>query len=191
VLDHLAALRDPSVVASCGQVTGLSRSTVSGDPTGHPLLHRAGAMPWHVGHGSNLAARRDALRECGGWDERLGPGTALPAGEDADLLARLLEQGGAIRSGVGAPVVHLAWRSDEDNAANLSAYERGAGYWIGKAMRERRPAAHYVRGRLRLHRQGRRPGVRSAFAAGLLRGLRLTPASPGSMVTRMTSARRE
>jgi len=180
VLDHLAAVRDPRVVASCGQVTGLTRGSVSGDPAAHALLHRAGAMPWHVGHGSNLAVRSEALRGCGAWDERLGPGTALPAGEDADLLVRLLERGGAVRSGVGAPVVHLAWRSDDDDAANLIAYERGAGYWIGKALRERRSMARlYVRGRLRLHRQGQTAGARAAFAVGVIRGLRLAPLGQG------------
>jgi hypothetical protein len=149
---------------------------VSGDPVAHALLHGVGAMPWHVGHGSNLAVRAEALQRCGGWDERLGPGTARPAGEDADLLARLLEAGGMVRSGVGAAVRHLAWRSDDDEESNLIAYERGAGCWIGKAVRERRSlAGSYLRGRLRLHRRGSTSRGQAAFVAGFVSGLGLSP----------------
>ena len=178
VADHVAAM-EGDVAATFGLVEGLSRSA-GDDPIARPRLHRDGALPWHVGHGSNMAVRRDVLLAVGGWDDRIGPGTSLPAGEDADLIVRLLAAG-PVRSGVGAPVRHIDWRSDEDNAANLRAYELGAGTWIGKALRARgRDGWGYVRGRRRLHRMRWRQGDRIAvagavatFVRGLARGYRL------------------
>lgn len=61
--------------------------------------------------------------------------------EDADLIVRLLNAGGTVASGVGAPVEHLDWRSEAADYRNLRAYERGAGAWIGKLLREQPRAA--------------------------------------------------
>lgn len=174
--DHLDAF-DGRVAATFGPVRGLPRAIVADDPVARPRRHRAGAMPWHVGHGSNMAVRRDVLLALGGWDERIGPGTPLPAGEDADLIVRLLENGGVARSGVGSAVEHLPWRTADAERDTARAYELGAGVWIGKALRrlggEARP---YLRGRRRLHRIQRdaagRPAV-ATFVRGLVHGWRL------------------
>ena len=40
------------------------------------------------GIGAGMAVRRDAVLEFGGFDEHLGPGSALRSGEDRDLAAR-------------------------------------------------------------------------------------------------------
>jgi glycosyltransferase involved in cell wall biosynthesis len=188
VEDHLAAFAErgaEDVVGSFGQVTGLTRAGEHEDPVALGRRHGRGALPWHIGHGSNMAVRREQLLAVGGWDERLGPGTPLPAGEDADLIARLLTQG-SLRSGTGEPVAHIEWRSADAEVTNLRAYEFGAGVWIGKALRRsRRDGVAYIRARHRLLRQrwhldrsrkgGRRLVVRASidFVRGLARGVAL------------------
>jgi GT2 family glycosyltransferase len=194
VRDHVDALSDGAVDAAFGAVTGLSR-TDGADPTALSRLHRQASLPWHVGHGSNMAVRRSALDAVGGWDDRLGPGTARPAGEDADLIVRLLASGFAVRSGVGNPVVHMDWRTGDEQRRNLQAYDFGAGVWIGKAMRTqgRSVGLRYVRARRRLladrRRQAEGLGARVTvlhamltFVRGLVRGYRL--AAPGETALR-------
>lgn len=192
VSDHLVALKDPSVNASFGAVTGLSRTgDESDDPVALPGSHRRGALPWHIGHSSNMAIKRTQLAELGGFDERLGPGTPGEfIGEDADLIVRLLRTEATVISGVGTPVRHMEWRSEEDHRRVLRAYERGAGAWIGKAIREEGwPALVYlkqrfdlVRGRLRddSGRRGPTDAVMTfaALARGVARGLRMPPWAP-------------
>jgi glycosyltransferase involved in cell wall biosynthesis len=178
VADHLAAFDDDTVVGTFGAVTGLTRAVSAEDPVARARRHRRGALPWHVGHGSNMAVRRDVLIAAGGWDERIGPGTELTAGEDADLIVRLLDGEFVVRSGVGAPVSHIEWRSKEADAENLRAYEFGAGVWIGKALRGSGSSAFsYVRARRRLFRMQREtsdsPPAVGAFLRGMAHGLRL------------------
>jgi hypothetical protein len=135
-----------------------------------------------------MAVRRDALLAIGGFDERIGPGAGgVQAGEDADVIARLLRSGRVLASGTGAPVRHADWRAPDDDAATLLAYERGAGVWIGAALRARdRVALHHLRARLRMvrpraahhARSGEVPaGLRLGWelTRGLASGLRLTP----------------
>ena len=66
-------------------------------------------IPWQVGSGANFAARVDFLRKLGGWDERLGVGTSGMAGEDIDIVDRLLAAGGSILYSGGA-IMHHAGR---------------------------------------------------------------------------------
>ena len=67
-----------------------------------------------MGHGANLAIRRDALEAVGGYDETLGPGTFWTAGEDLELLDRLLAAGFTGRYEPVASARHLQWRSRKD-----------------------------------------------------------------------------
>ena len=181
--DHVVALTEPGIVVSCGRVAGLSRyggpSTEVWDQTANSARRRFGAPPWDIGHSSNLAAGRDALEAVGGFDERIGPGMRrVRAGEDADLLVRLLQRGDA-RTGVGAPVRHLEWRAGEEHARLLMEYEIGAGAWIGKlAVRHPRTAASLFRARLRMLRTSspwdeRRDALqhRAALVRGLFHGV--------------------
>src|SRR3546814_18359204 len=81
-----------------------------------------------------MALRRHAAIEVGGFDERLGPGAPLH-GEEHDLVLRLYEAGwqGVVAD---APVVeHLDWRDDSERLANLLVYSRGAGAFLGAALR--------------------------------------------------------
>ena len=180
IADHQAALADPSVVASLGRVSGLSRDDDTQDPAALPARHRLGSPPWLIGHASNLAARTDALRSIGGFDERIGPGSGgSPAGEDADVIVRLLRKG-VVVSGTGEAVRHAEWRSASENKANLVAYEEGAGVWIGKALREDfRRTWPMLRERLDMVRARAKGDSRNgralyrAYFKGLVNGLRL------------------
>jgi GT2 family glycosyltransferase len=67
-----------------------------------------------VGHGANLAIRRDALEAVGGYDETLGPGTRWTAGEDLELLDRLLAAGFTGRYEPAASARHVQWRTRKD-----------------------------------------------------------------------------
>jgi hypothetical protein len=194
--DHLREFSDREVVASFGVVTGLSRlrpragAADERDPVSWRGRHRRGALPWNIGHSANMAVRRSAFFDVGGFDERLGPGAPdAPAGEDSDLIVRLLEDDGLAVSGVGRPVRHAQWRSEQETASNLVSYERGSGAWIGKALRSNRSSGgHYLRDRLRLLRGLLSwPGLRepklvassvSAFFSGLAAGYRMGPWPP-------------
>jgi hypothetical protein len=131
-----------------------------------------------------MVARRRALLEVGGFDERIGPGSGgIEAGEDADLIARLLRRGCVLASGTGTPVRHADWRTDTESAEVLEAYERGAGVWIGASLRARdRMAVHLLRARLAMvRRRGREVGaarLAAQLGRGLVAGLRLRPWTP-------------
>jgi glycosyltransferase involved in cell wall biosynthesis len=179
LIDHRAALAEDGVAVSCGPVTGLSRhggsATEMHDPAALAARHQFGAPPWAVGHSANLAVRRDALAMVGGFDERMGPGARrIRAGEDADLLVRLLRLGDA-RAGVGDAVEHLVWRGGDDDARNLVEYEVGAGAWIGKlVVTNPRVGVALLRARFRLLRTSspwREPRRAVIHRAAVLRGV--------------------
>lgn len=66
------------------------------------------------GHGANFAVRRDALETVGGFDESLGPGARWKAGEDLELIDRLVAAGYTGRYEPNASGYHLQWRSTRD-----------------------------------------------------------------------------
>jgi GT2 family glycosyltransferase len=80
-----------------------------------------------LGHAANLAVRRSALQAVGGFDERLGPGTRLPAGEDKALLWRLLRSGCRGWYAPDAVVRHRAWRGVRAALATSFRYGVGEG----------------------------------------------------------------
>jgi len=177
---HVDALRGPGPIASFGAVTGLAWDEQY-DPVSLPAWHGRRSPPWMVGHASNMAVRRRALTKVGGFDERIGPGSArVPAGEDADLIVRLLRTGDVV-AGTGDPVRHVEWRTSTDQRANLMAYEHGAGAWIGKALRDQpREALTFMKSRLDLQkyiddRVVTHGELARAFARGLLEGIKLKP----------------
>ena len=188
IRDHRKLLDDdPQLAGSFGAVEGLPRDP---DPDAAALVrvHGVGAPSWDVGHGSNAAVRRDPLLAVGGFDERIGPGsTGVPAGEDADLIARLIAGGWRLASGTGQPVRHVEWRTEEEQGSVVKVYEAGAGVCIGAALRARRPYArrhlkqrlimldHRCRARIRAGRAADAAALSLAFGQGLVRGLLLPP----------------
>lgn len=121
-----------------------------------------------VGHGANCAFRRDLLERLDGFDERLGPGTALRAGEDADLFVRALHMGNTGRYEPAAVVVHQQWRGRGRALGASFSYGVGQG---GAALRRRSGLrrAVWTDG---LGAAGRdlRAGYVTGAAAGALRG---------------------
>ncbi len=129
--------------------------------------------PQHpVGHGANCAFRRETLDAIGGFDERLGPGTAARAGEDADVLQRALRAGARGRYEPAAVVVHRQWRSRGQALRRSFSYGLGQGTALartGAASREVLQRAVWQDG-LRAGLADLRAGYPTGAVAGLLRG---------------------
>lgn len=94
-----------------------------------------GADPFTIGVGANMAMRRVALAGVGGFDERLGAGAHLRAGEDVDVWWRLLDAGWEGAYAPGCVVTHVQWRSDGQALRLSYGYGLGAGALAVKAVR--------------------------------------------------------
>jgi glycosyltransferase involved in cell wall biosynthesis len=84
-----------------------------------PSTFGAGDDPSVIGHGANMAWRRDALAQIGGFDELMGPGAPFKAAEDHDLFWRALRSGLTGSYVPAAFVRHRQWR---DRRGQLRAY---------------------------------------------------------------------
>jgi len=94
-----------------------------------------------LGHGASLAVRRSALLSLGGFDERLGPGRWLSAGEDQDLLDRMVTSGLVGRYEPDALAWHEQWR-DRPTLLRLDwNYGKGTGGRLAKLRRSDRRRA--------------------------------------------------
>jgi polysaccharide biosynthesis protein PslH len=175
---------NPAVGVAFGPARGLTSMTRGASLPPIP----AGPAPpelWNYAHGASMAVRKRAVAEVGGFDERLGPG-APAHGEEGDLVLRMLSAGWTCEIADAPPVAHLDWRDDEESLQNLLIYQCGSGAYLGAgvrrdARRAMKPLA------LRLAHEGRRwrhsrargrrfgPKMSTAFAAGLLHGVRLAP----------------
>jgi GT2 family glycosyltransferase len=83
-----------------------------GDPEASPLYpYTAGQF----GTGANFAFRTAVLRNLGGFDEALGPGTPAAAGEDLDLFVRTILAGHEIAYEPAA----IAWHHHRDELGQL------------------------------------------------------------------------
>jgi hypothetical protein len=108
-------------------------------------------VPWTVGTGGNFAARVRALRDIGGWDERLGVGSPGRAGEDSELLNRLLAAGATVRYEPAAVVRH-EWATRRRRRSTRWTYGYGIGAMCGLcARRQDRFAARMLTSYARLH----------------------------------------
>lgn len=174
---------DPEVGAVFGAVDGLS--SVRGGTPQRPVPGPAPEVTWDYANGAAMAVRRSAVLAVGGFDERLGPGAPLH-GEEHDLVLRLQEAGWSVRVADAPIVEHLEWRDPTETRQNLLVYSRGAGAFLGAALRRspRRWARTVARrGRYQASLWGHRqseglwfgPATTLAFLRGLLRGLLLRP----------------
>ena len=183
--------RSPHADAVTGPVLALGERP----PGGHaislresmtPVDHAGRKVPWNVGTGANLAAPAALLRECGGWDVRLGTGSPGKAAEDADLLYRLLLHGAVVRYEPAAVVRH-EWQTRERRLSTRWSYGYGVGAMCGLWLGRRdafaiRMGAAYCRHHARELLRGVRHTDRSELAEhsralagvgpGLLYGLR-------------------
>lgn len=104
---------------------------------------RRRALPWRVGTGGNLAARREWLARVGPFDERLGAGSPGHAAEDMDLIHRLLRSGASIRFDP-AVVVRHARHTRRARLASRWSYGYGMGAFCAKWFRRRDPFAAVI-----------------------------------------------
>ncbi len=95
-----------------------------------PAVFRGRALPWAVGTGGNMAVKVALLRQIGGYDERLGAGTPGAAGEDLELIHRLLRAGSVLAFDPAAVVYH-ARVSAERRLATRRSYGFGMGAFVG------------------------------------------------------------
>ena len=77
------------------------------------------AHPGYMGLGAHTVVRRATFLTLGGFDERLGPGTPLQAGEDVDYNYRLLKGGYRAVTTPGIWVLHHQWRRQDSLPSDL------------------------------------------------------------------------
>jgi glycosyltransferase involved in cell wall biosynthesis len=88
-----------------------------------------------LGHSANLGMHRAMLAAVGGFDEAMGPGSRWPAGEDPDLLDRVLASGAHGWYAPDAAAYHEHWRRVRQYVALQHSYGIGAGARIAKLVR--------------------------------------------------------
>ena len=93
---------------------------------------RGKARPWGIGHSINMSFRRDTLLRIGGFDEEMGPGTALFAAEDLDLIYRVLKAGGKVVYDPKVVIYHDQWRSAFQARLRRVDYARGTAAFLIK-----------------------------------------------------------
>ncbi|MBI3946424.1 MAG: glycosyltransferase family 2 protein [Armatimonadetes bacterium] len=141
---------EESVDIICGKVSCAPHDPTQGYILGFdPVRPRVLAGPWtrirHFGIGANLSVRREVLERLGYLDEMIGPGGAIPSGDDTDLLYRAARAGYRILLSPEPEVVHYGYRS-----WGKESHKHGRGLCTSHAvpyvkyMRRRDPAAFYA-----------------------------------------------
>jgi GT2 family glycosyltransferase len=109
-----------------------------------PAVYR-GRISRDVLQAGNMALFRDVLLEIEGFDERLGPGTDFPAGEDNDLGLRLLSAGCVIHYEPEAIIYHREWHKPTEYLPLRWRYGVGQGAYYAKHLKH---GGRYMLGRL-------------------------------------------
>lgn len=91
--------------------------------------------PWDLGHGCNMAFRREVFQSAGTFDEVLGPGGTLRNCDDADFTYRLLRSGFSACYSPDVLVYHKQFRHGEDLWKLERDYGIGAGAFYMKHLR--------------------------------------------------------
>jgi glycosyltransferase involved in cell wall biosynthesis len=126
----------PTVAMICGGVRAIAHDpSVGAIPAFLPRRARLLRSPWLAfraqGIGANLAFRAAELRQAGAFDEVLGAGAMLRAGEDGDIAYRFLRAGHGILELPDPAVLHSGlrtWGRELRDLAWDSAYSEGATY---------------------------------------------------------------
>lgn len=104
-----------------------------------------GFVPAGLIPGANMAIRRLALEQIGGFDPEFGAGTPFPA-EDVDVIARLAAGGFRGAYDPGPKVVHDHDRLTESAQRRLRhQYSRGRGAYYAKCLLDPRLRRSYLR----------------------------------------------
>ena len=83
-----------------------------------------------------MVVRRTSLRDVGGFDERLGPGSAFFGAEDMDLGYRLLKARMRLASTPDLHMVHHQWRDPADLPHLFYSYNFGHSAFCAKHLRQ-------------------------------------------------------
>jgi hypothetical protein len=85
--------------------------------------------------GANIAVRKSAIISIGGFDERLGAGTRYSAGEETDVMRRLLNKGMRGFSDPRIVIYHHHGRQSKDEIRGiLKNYSKGRGASMVKLL---------------------------------------------------------
>jgi glycosyltransferase involved in cell wall biosynthesis len=106
--------------------------TVKTDAEVQEFDHRSGGV---IGHSANLGLHRAVLAAVGGFDETMGPGSRWPAGEDPDLLDRVLATGAHGWYAPDAAAHHEHWRRVRQYVVLQHRYGIGSGARLAKLIR--------------------------------------------------------
>jgi GT2 family glycosyltransferase len=117
--------------AVCGRGVTPSGALLPGSRRG---VYRWPTNPFGLGSGFNMAFRREALEAVGPFDEDLGGGARYGAGEDTDMLYRILRAGWSVVCSDEITVVHHDWRSPADELRVHRRYGVGAGAQTAKHL---------------------------------------------------------
>lgn len=140
--------RDPNVDVVTGRILPLGPEqpglhAVSLRTSCIPMRFRGRCLPWAVGSGANVAVKREWLTQVGGFDERLGVGSAGRAAEDMDFLYRLVAAQATVQ--YEPRVVMFHERKDEDGwLARRASYSFGMGAFCGLWLRKHDPYACWI-----------------------------------------------
>ncbi|MFQ5508893.1 MAG: glycosyltransferase [Leptospirillia bacterium] len=130
---------EPSLDALCGRILPYG----AGRPGAEPVSVRPSTVacrlprfgdPARYGSGNNLAFRKAAFDAVGGYDEAIGPGTDILAGEDSELLFRLLRSGHAVSYDPEVLVHHDAWRPETEMLGLISSYSFGSAAYLAREV---------------------------------------------------------
>lgn len=135
-----AEMRDAAVAGVFGRVLpdehrGRSGIDLAFKDSQERAEYAGRAIPWHIGHGANMAFRRADLIDLGGFDEVLGAGGPLPSHEDGDMSYRMLASGRRLVFSPASLVYHRQWRSWDERKRTERAYGLGAGAQFTKYLR--------------------------------------------------------
>jgi len=100
-----------------------------------PVIWAADTHPARPGFGGHAVFRRRTFMELGGFDERLGVGSALYGAEDIDLNYRLLRGGFAVGSTPHVRMLHHQWRDQAEIPRLLYRYNLAHSAFCAKHLR--------------------------------------------------------
>lgn len=140
---HTALMQALVEAGPRGVVTGQVRVGAEEVPGGFQLTQKVqqegavykGRINKDVLYPLNMAMYRAAALEIGGFDVRLGPGTAYPAAEDNDFGFRLLEAGYKIIYVPKAIVEHRSFREEKTFLPLRWSYGLGRGAFYAKHLK--------------------------------------------------------
>jgi glycosyltransferase involved in cell wall biosynthesis len=118
---------------------GAERPVAISSRTERERLHPG--LSGDLGASANLAVRRRALTDVGGFDETLGPGSWAASAEDLDLFDQLFRGGWSGLFEPGAVAEHDQWRSRPQLVGLDWRYGKGMGIRLARMRRWDRPRA--------------------------------------------------